>query len=128
MWRADDDVAGVSGGVEFAVRGEIEPELRANTSEAVRLGLKHDGESRRREGAEDFLAFTETITQEYGGGASGQGVTAEGDEVGDDFGAGGKDVARESEGSLHDERIGVWGSAGLCRVAWQEFEIASVKQ
>lgn len=115
--RADDDVAGVRGGVEFGVNGEIEAELRADPGETVRLGLQHDRQPGPGEGAENFLAFTEAVAEEDGRRAGGQGVAAKGDEVGDDFGGGREDVAREAEGGLHDEGVGAGCRAQLGGVA-----------
>jgi len=128
MGRADDDVAGVGGGVELDVRREVEAELRADAGEAMRLGLEHDRQAGGSKGAEDFLALAEAVAEQDGRGADGESVAAEREEVGDDFGGGREDVAREAERRFHDERVGARGGAGFGGVAGQEFEIAGVEE
>ena len=128
LGRADDDVAGEFGGGKFAVGREGEAELFVNLGELVGLRVEHHREFSGGEAAEEFLAFAEAVSKKYGRLVFGERGAAEGDDVGEDFFGGRKDVLRAAEGGLHDEDVGVRRGAGFGGEAAAEFEIASVKE
>ena len=128
-WRADEDLSvDLALGVAHVTRGEFGFQLPIDLRHVPNAAVEHRGESGVEKCAEDFLRFTQRVTEQDRYGILRERLLAECDHLLHDQLRGRKAVAGKTVGGFHDKGLRVAPGAGFRAEARTQFEVTGIEE